>query len=265
MDKRRHATRVTIGPGCTFRGRLSAAVDHVVMTLALSVLLSAPAFGWFGEYRPRLQVVEPFVDMRSGPGRGYPIFHVAGEGDEVLVLKRRTDWFKIESQDGKQGWVHRDQMRTSLGLAAEPGDGSRQRRWEFGLTGGDFDGARSLSGYLGFSLTNNIGLQLEVTRVLGDYSEGVMGSAGIYMSPFPEWRVSPFLTIGTGIMEIRPQTTLVLAEDRTDEVAHVGVGADMRLSGKFMLRLEYKRHTVLTSRDDNEEIDQWKAGVSVLF
>jgi hypothetical protein len=37
------------------------------------------------------------------------------------------------------------------------------------------------------------------------------------------------------------------------------------LTDRFILRVEYKRHTVLTSRDDNEEIDQWKAGFSVFF
>jgi hypothetical protein len=85
------------------------------------------------------------------------------------------------------------------------------------------------------------------------------------MYPFPNWRVSPYFTIGTGIVEIEPQTTIVQAEDRRDEIAHAGVGANIYLSDRFILRFEYKRHTVLTSRDDNEEIDQWKTGFSIFF
>ena len=92
-----------------------------------------------------------------------------------------------------------------------------------------------------------------------------MATANILMHPFPKWRLSPYFTIGSGVIEIKPHTTIVHAEDRTDEIAHVGMGANLYLSDRFMLRMEYKRHTVLTSRDDNEEIDQWKAGFSVFF
>ena len=46
---------------------------------------------------------------------------------------------------------------------------------------------------------------------------------------------------------------------------HAGIGADVYVSRKFMLRMEYRRHTVLTSRDDNEELNQWKAGFSIFF
>ena len=36
-------------------------------------------------------------------------------------------------------------------------------------------------------------------------------------------------------------------------------------SKRFIFRVEYKHHTVLTSRDDNEEIDEWIAGFSVFL
>ena len=68
-----------------------------------------------------------------------------------------------------------------------------------------------------------------------------------------------------GIVRTEPQASIVATEDREDEVAHAGLGANVYLSDRFILRLEYKRHTVLTSRDDNEEIDQWKTGFSVFF
>ena len=85
------------------------------------------------------------------------------------------------------------------------------------------------------------------------------------MHPFPQWRVSPFFTIGTGIIEIRPQTTVVAAADRTDEIVNVGAGANIYLTRRFVANLEYRRHTILTSQDDNQEINQWKAGFSFFF
>jgi hypothetical protein len=241
-------------------------------TLLLTLLTASSAQAWFEDHQPSVVVADPFIEMHTGPGRGYPIFYVAGQGDEVVVLKRRTDWFKIRGPRDKEGWVHIEQMRRTLDVAGEPIDfgapGLEQfhgRRWEAGMMAGDFAGARSLSGYLGYAVTPNIVLQLEATQILGDFSDGLMGTANIVMFPFPSWRVSPYFTIGSGIIRTQPQTTVVQAEDRQDEIVHVGAGANLYLSDRFILRMEYKRHTVLTSRDDNEEIDQWKAGFSIFF
>lgn len=247
------------------RGRLAA-------WLLLTALVPATARSWFESYQPTVVVADPFIEMHTGPGRGYPIFYVAGEGESVVILKRRTDWFKVRGPRDTEGWVHMDQMRLTLepdGDAIDFGQVGREqyasRRWEAGMSGGDFDGARTVAGYLGFVLTPNITVQAEVTQILGDFSDGLMGTAGIVMYPFPAWRVSPFFTIGTGMIRTEPQTTIVQAEDREDEIVHAGAGASLYLSDRFILRVEYRRHTVLTSRDDNEEIDQWKAGFSVFF
>jgi hypothetical protein len=134
-----------------------------------------------------------------------------------------------------------------------------------GMTGGDLDGAATISGYLGFALTPNIMLQAEGSQILGDFSDGYMFTGNIMMLPFPTWRLSPYFTIGTGIIRTEPQTTIVQAEDRQDEIVHAGAGANLYLNNHFILRMEYRRHTVLTSRDDNQEINQWKAGFSVFF
>ncbi len=241
---------------------------------AVLVALAIPvhAASWFRSYQPAVRVADPFIEMHTGPGRGYPVFYVAGEGDEVVIEKRQTDWFKVRGPRGKEGWVYIDQMRRTLDLDGRPIDfgeaGIEQfshRRWEAGMTAGDLEGARTLSAYLGYSLTPNVALQLEASQILGDYSDGVMGTVNILMTPFPTWRVSPFFTLGTGIIKTEPQTTVVQAKDRQDEIVHVGAGANLYLTDRFILRVEYKRHTVLTSRDDNQEIDQWKAGFSIFF
>jgi hypothetical protein len=254
----------------------------LTMTLLSAAAVPFAAHGWslFEDYEPAVVVSDPYLEMRTGPGRGYPVFYVAGQGDEVTILKRRTDWFKIRVQrraepskaHDREGWVHITEMSHTLDLDGEAIDFGilglddfSRRRWEMGFNGGDFGGANSLTAYLGYALTPNITLQIEGTQILGEFSDGVIGSANILMYPFPKWRLSPYFTIGTGIITTKPHTTIVQAPDREDEIAHAGVGANLYLSDRFMLRMEYKRHTVLTSRDDNEEIDQWKAGFSIFF
>ena len=261
------------------QGKLKQAIQpqvvvalFLLITVTVGFVPSAQAWTLFDDYQPEVVVSDPYIEMRTGPGRGYPIFYVAGQGEAITIVKRKTDWFKVRTDREKEGWVHLEEMRNTLDLDGGPidfgglgqGDFS-DRRWEMGFNGGDFGGARSLTGYLGFALTPNITLQAEGTQILGEFSDGVMASANILMYPFPKWRLSPYFTIGTGIITTKPHTTIVQAEDREDEIAHAGIGANLYLSDRFMLRMEYKRHTVLTSRDDNEEIDQWKAGFSIFF
>ncbi len=233
---------------------------------------SSSAHAWFEDYTPEVRVSDPYLDMHTGPGRGYPVFHVAGQGESITILKRKTDWFKVRTNLGTEGWVPLTQMRSTLDLEGEQIDWKKadqseflNRRWEFGFAGGDLDGARLLSGYAGYALTRNILLQIEAAKILGDFSDGEMFNASIVMTPFPEWRVAPFVTVGTGVIHVKPHSTVVLSEDRDDEVAHAGLGANVYLTDRFVMRVEYRRHTVLTSRNDNEEVDQWKAGFSVFF
>ena len=50
-----------------------------------------------------LEVTEPYIDMHTGPGRGYPVFNVIEQGDTIEILKRRSNWYKVKSPDGKTG------------------------------------------------------------------------------------------------------------------------------------------------------------------
>ena len=137
----------------------------LLITALVALVLAAPAAALFEKYQPEVVVSDPFIEMRTGPGRGYPIYYVAGQGDRVTLIKRRNDWFKITSPRGKSGWVHIDQMKHTLDLDGEEIDWGElgidsfsKRRWEFGVMGGDFAGASSLSAYLGFAMTPNITL-----------------------------------------------------------------------------------------------------------
>jgi len=242
------------------------------LLVLLTMFAAAPTLAWFEKHQPVVEISAPYLDLHTGPGRGYPVFHSVEQGQEIVLLKRRTRWLKVRAPRGVEGWLHESALRgtrdvtgnapvvTERGMAAFTG-----RRWEYGITAGDFGGAASLAAHAGYAMTPNIMLQIEGSQILGDFSDALMASVNVVMVPFPKWRVSPFFRIGTGIIDVRPHSTIVRAEDRTDEIVNVGLGANLFLGDRFLLRAEYLRHTVLTSRDTNEEIDQWKAGFSVYF
>jgi opacity protein-like surface antigen len=217
-------------------------------------------------------VNDPYIELHTGPGRGYPIFHVTERGERIEVLKRRTDWFKVRTPEGKEGWVKRKQMELTLlptGEGVEFDDPVMKdvlaHRFEFGVQGGDLDGANLISAYLGYALTTNFTAELRGSRGLGDYSNTWLASANLTHTFFPKWRVSPFFSLGTGLVHTEPKSTLVQTEDRTDQTVHAAAGVRAYLTRRFIFRAEYRNYMVLTSRDDNEEVDEWTAGFSVFF
>jgi hypothetical protein len=53
--------------------------------------------------------------------------------------------------------------------------------------------------------------------------------------------------------------------DRQDSIAHAGIGVRTYLTRRFVFRAEYKTYVVFTSRNDNEDVQEWKAGFSFFF
>jgi len=67
-----------------------------------------------------LVVTDPYLEMHSGPGRGFPVIYVIGRDELVTVLYSRTDWFKVRSLHGNEGWVRRADLARTLSESGEP-------------------------------------------------------------------------------------------------------------------------------------------------
>ncbi|MBS0393493.1 MAG: SH3 domain-containing protein, partial [Proteobacteria bacterium] len=59
-------------------------------------------------------VADPYLELHTGPGRGYPVFRVIPRGEHVEILFRRTDWFKVRDEHDREGWAYRDNMSETL-------------------------------------------------------------------------------------------------------------------------------------------------------
>ena len=217
-------------------------------------------------------VADPYIEMRTGPGLGYPIFHVVDRGESISIVMQRTDWYQVKAPDGTQGWVDRAQMELTLqpdgdavSFAQANLNDFTNARWEFGVLAGDFGGANIVSLYGGYSLNPNISIEVWGSQILGNFSNGWMGSVNVVHEAWPDWRFSPFFTLGTGMIHTEPKSTIVQGEDRDDQVAHVGAGFRIYTARRFLLRAEYKSYVVFTSRDENEEVEEWKVGFAFFF
>jgi len=238
----------------------------------LLVLLVAPLTTFAREYL-QVFVTAPYLELHTGPGRGYPVFHVVERDASVDVLKRRTDWFKVRTENGVEGWAaQRDMLRTVLAdgtpFTFDLGDraGFTSHRFEAGIfLYGDYGGASSISAYTSLSLTDHLKVELSVAEFLGTTANGTTGDLGLAHVFFPQWRWSPFVTLGTGIVQTEPKATLVVPADRSDQSAYVGAGVRFYLTRRFFLRGEYKDHIIFTKRNENEKVDEWKAGFGFFF
>ncbi len=236
------------------------------------IWISNPAAAWGSKHKQEVQIASPYIDLHTGPGKGYPKFYTASRGEWIALLKRKTGWFKVRTSNGRQGWVHENQLAKTLTPAGDALaiEGQtvvdfQKRKWELGFGAGDFGGADVISAYAGYNFTENIATEVTVSQALGTFSDTLFADVSLVHQTFPEWRVSPFFVLGGGIIKTDPNSTLVSAEDRQDNSLHVGGGVRLYLSKRFVLRLEYKNYLVLTSRDDDQEIEQWKLGFSAFF
>jgi hypothetical protein len=241
-----------------------------LIAVALQIFLAGPVRA-DEEYRS-VTVADPYLEMRTGPGRGYPIFNVVDRGESVDVLKQRTEWYLVRADNGKEGWVARAQMELTLQPDGNPVsfesaglEDFTNAKWEAGLLAGDFGGANIISLYGSYSLNPNISVEVWGSQILGNFSNGWMGSINVVHEAFPEWRVSPFFTLGAGVIHTSPKSTIIQGEDRTDQVGHVGAGFRIYATRRFLLRAEYKSYVVFTSRNENEEVEEWKVGFAFFF
>jgi uncharacterized protein YgiM (DUF1202 family) len=244
---------------------------RVLLVLSLCLAIAAPASG---AERPLREVIiaDPFIELHTGPARGYPVFFIAERGEQIQLLKRRTEWYKVRVARGQEGWVHFEQLTSTLELDGEPFrlpalgfDDYAERRWEVGALYGDFGGANVIAAYGSRSFTPNLSGEVWLSQALGRFSDSKLATLNIVHLMYPDWRASPYFTLGAGAIKTEPKATLVATTDRTDTIALAGAGVRMYLTRRFVFRAEYKAHVVFTSRNDNEEVREWKAGFSFFF
>ncbi|HTF96277.1 MAG TPA: SH3 domain-containing protein [Cellvibrio sp.] len=247
----------------------------LLMLAGIASQAQAQWFGsnWFVADEPmQVSVDDAFINLYSGPGRGYPIFHVIERDEIVTLLKSRTRWIKVKTRRGLQGWIKREDMQFTLAL-----DGSKPEfpnskqadylvnRFEMGAAYGDFAGADSMTINLGYRFTKNLSVEARFADNTGSFSDSQIMTGALLFQPFPDLRGSPFFSVGAGKIKTFPSATLVQTEDREDDMLQASLGAYIHLTGRFFLRVEYVNHYVVTSRNTNEEVNEWKLGFNVFF
>ncbi|MGB5209370.1 MAG: outer membrane beta-barrel protein [Gammaproteobacteria bacterium] len=219
-----------------------------------------------------VKVEAAYVELHSGPGRGYPVFHTVERGDSVALIKRRTDWFKVRTEDGVEGWVDRRAIEQGA-MPGTPVRGARdaafedylESNFEAGFSTGDFDGDQVFSFRAGYRFNEYFMAELALSEVSGTFSSSTLYDANLLVQPFTVWRLTPFFTLGMGRFKNDPKDVLLDDNTTDDWSANAGLGLRAYLARRFILRADYRHYVVMIDDDTNEDFDAYTIGFSVFF
>jgi hypothetical protein len=220
----------------------------------------------------QLFVTQPYLELHTGPGRGYPVTQVVARGESVDVLFRRTDWFKVRTERGVEGWAAARELQLATladgsQFQVKMGDraGFASHRWEAGIFAGDYAGATLIAAFGALSITDNLKLEVGASQYTGNVSDGELVEIGLAHVFMPEWRFSPLVDLGTGYRWVQPKATLATPVDRSDEVGYYGVGARFYLTRRFFLRGDFRKYVVFTRTNTNEVNEEWRLGFGFFY
>jgi hypothetical protein len=220
----------------------------------------------------QLFVTQPYLELHTGPGRGYPVTQVVARGESVDVLFRRTDWFKVRTERGVEGWASARELQLATladgsQFQVKMGDraGFASHRWEAGIFAGDYAGATLIAAFGALSITDNLKIEVGASQYTGNVSDGELVEIGLAHVFMPEWRFSPLVDLGTGYRWVQPKATLATPVDRSDEVGYYGVGARFYLTRRFFLRGDFRKYVVFTRTNTNEVNEEWRLGFGFFY
>jgi len=220
----------------------------------------------------KVLISDPYIELRTGPGRGFPVFYVEERGRWVRLLKRRTDWYKVRLKNGKEGWVSMEQISNTLlatGLEKSLRDSVFEdyfnRNTEVGFVTGAHGGFSFIGAFGSRKLGDKFSLQFGYAEASEVFSTSKLYNLDLLSHPFTDWRFSPYFALGFGKkidIPIRSQ----VGQTRSDTItAHYGLGLRVYLTRNFVARAYYRRYSWFFDEFDTHPIDEFAVGASFFF
>jgi hypothetical protein len=244
-------------------GRLLAALLLVMQAFTVNLALAKSRL-------VEVIVTDPFIEMHSGPGRGYPVTYVVGRDETVIVLFSRTEWYKVRAARGQEGWVRRSDLARTRLESGEPAPippypDFASRRWEVGAGYGVFNHQNLVTGYGDFALTESLDAEFVLQQAFGTIDNRYVATIGLRHTFIPEWKwFSPTAGIGTGYQYIDDKVPPKPIETH-NQMAYVSLGVRGFITRRFMWRADWRKYDVFTHQNQNEEPEEWKFGLAVFF
>ena len=250
---------------------------HPFYKILLSLALLAHSTFSYSENKnedefQKVIIADAYIELHTGPGSGFPIFHVEERGEKIQIIKSKTEWFKVKTDKNKIGWVSRKQLEQTLTQAGVKKtfkdillDDYIRSRLEFGIATGLFEDEQSFTLRIGYKLIPNLSFEIAYTKASGSFSSSTLYQGNFVLQLYPESRFSPFLLLGYGIFENVPATSLVSATNASLDMGNAGIGFKYYLTDKFYFRADATTYVVLVGDNRSDEYTHFNAGFSFFF
>jgi uncharacterized protein YgiM (DUF1202 family) len=219
-----------------------------------------------------VQISGPYIELRTGPGRGYPIFFVAPRNDWVEIELRHTDWYRVRTEDDKVGWVSRQQLESTLTASGGTKsfrdvllDDYLSRKVQLGAAWGHFKSEPMLKLWTSYRLSDTLSLEGTIGQVQGVFSGTNFWHVDVMIEPWSDRRISPFFAIGVGKFKNFPNLSLIGATTTDAKLAAARVGVRYYLTERFLMSADYSLYTAFVSDQRSTEYRAWTAGLSFFF
>jgi hypothetical protein len=258
----------------------SLMIDRALVIVALAALILLGVSGAQAADAPavadtkteRLQITDPYIELHTGPGRGFPVFFVAARAQWITIELRHTDWFKVRTDDDRIGWVNRAQLETTLtaGGAAKTFrdvllDDYLSRRVQLGAAWGQFKSEPMLKVWTSYRLSETLSLEGTLGQVQGVFSGTDFWHLDLLAEPWSDRRFSPFFAVGVGKFKNFPNLSLVGAQPTDAKLANASLGLRYHVSDRFVLRADYSLYTAFVADTRSTEYRAFTAGLSFFF
>jgi len=248
-------------------------VNFITACLAIVLLsLSGAPPARAADAPERLRVADPYLELHTGPGRGFPVFFVVARDEWIEVQLRSTDWYKVRTDGGKEGWVNRSQLQntfTEAGLQKSFRDVALDdyltRRVQMGAAWGEFKNEPMLKMWASYRMSETLHLEGTIGQVQGTFSGTDIWHVNLLAEPLSDVRLSPFFSVGFGKFKNLPNTTLVGALPTDAKLADASLGLRYYLTERFIARADYTLYTAFVGDARTGEYRAWTIGLAFFF
>ncbi len=220
---------------------------------------------------PVLSVLDAFAEVRSGPGRGYPVFHSVEQGETIELITRRPGWYEIKTANGKVGWTTEREISRTIQATGEPADlplvsygDFLENTWWSGFSSGrlftgELENFDALSLTVGYRFKDWISAAGEYGRAYGSDSSGSYFGALVLIEPMSNYKFSPKFSLGAGELSFDSQPKQVNVSVDGASYYSLGAGISYYIGRRFVLDVGIRQFEISNNGNDDSST-QWQLG-----
>jgi opacity protein-like surface antigen len=253
------------------------------LVTAAALLLAVLASSQPAAAEAYLRVISQKAPVHSGPSGAYREVFIAERGQVFQVLERGTRdyWFKVELEDGTNGWILGDLVTPfEVGPAGEAGVFTRMGQ---AIRGAILGPSPVASADVGLSFSAGVldgeGVYLLRPSWLVDPYWAVEGFAGLsprsekdvflgglgfVLRLVPGAVIGPYASLGIGAAYIRPKADNFVDKNETLMALGAGGGLEITFKKQITVRLDARNWSLFNQNHANNG-QEYSGGLAIFF